>query len=214
MPLPDTGSDRSCSVRSAECDVTYVAQTCSVGGRRICMFRKNYITTRATSTVDHVCEASEQCPVGTFMYKQASTSGTAGILISKQVCRSYKNCSAGEYQSIFGNETEERDNVCNPYTTCTVDQYEASPPSDTYDRVCKFLKICPTTDYTWKQATAYNDTECTKITRCESYAFETQSAISSTASDIEGTDTICQNHSTCTVGQVRVFVTSFYYSHI
>ena len=184
------------------CDTQRIPKTtCSKQGKRVCQFRQNYITVRATETSDRTCTPYSQCEVNEYMYGEYVTDHV-GVVIRNQTCRKFTSCGEGRYHIINGTTREDRDNVCGMFTVCNIEiEYQVSAPDLYNDRVCAAMTICdPVRQYIHRKGGAYSDNVCGERTRCSESAFELTSFIDSTSVDTIGTDTQCQNYSTCALG--------------
>jgi hypothetical protein len=197
--------NRTC-VNLTACDTTlHNLEYCSIDGKsRKCRFRTNYIPTRHTLIKDHECHPWLRCSNNTYMYQQRRTD-SSGVMVTDedQICKPYVICdNATEYMLKNGRDSEDRNNVCMPFTNCTSLEFERFPVSLTTDRVCEPLTICNNeTQYVQHATDGYRDNICLDITTCPVGSFRTVHATNSLDALVNGTDVECQNHATCVLGQ-------------
>jgi hypothetical protein len=195
---------RQCQLFSpANCNISYTPDVpCTVGGiQRFCRFRYNYILHPLNGTNNRECVPGVRCSVGAYMYREQRTD-SAGVLLRSQECREYTPCSPGHYYFVNGSITEDRDNVCLPWTSCDDDHYESSAPDQSRDRECLRTTTCNLQkEYVLQKGDNYTNTICAPKTTCLSNQFEIQPANDSVNRVTNGTDTVCHNHSECAVGQ-------------
>jgi hypothetical protein len=197
-----TGAKRECvNYTTALCDVKRGPfEPCSVGGvLKNCRFRAQYLKFRLNGTNDRICVPSAPCGNNSYMYREALTD-TSGLLLVDQQCRPYTECNTDYYYTVRGRTTENRDNVCTPYTTCGPTEYESSPASTDADRKCEIRTTCSNMEYILAMGGNTTNNVCQKVTQCASGMFESLGAIDAWNLTSNGTDASCQNYSNCTIG--------------
>jgi len=169
------------------CDIGKVHLPCSVGGKRMCWFRRNHYTSEMQ------CEPYRQCLDGQYMHREEVVDAS-GYLVRPQTCRTYTECGVDEFIKINGRDTEKRDNLCVPFTPpCSEEEYESKSTSISSDRVCTPLTQCGDDEFEEIPNTLYQDRKCTSRTSCGDGQF-----IRNLGSATEDND--CQAHTPCTGG--------------
>jgi hypothetical protein len=207
--------NRECHRYTQNCSVSFGEYTsCSVAGSvQACRFRKNYLRYHLNGTNDRVCVQSEKCRVDEYMFREQQTD-SAGVELKRQECKSYHECNVagGEYYMVDGRVTQDRDHVCAELTTCLDREYEVVQSGRNQDRQCRTLTVCDQErEYMLTKGGGKQDNVCTDKTQCTLLQFQLHVANDSYISTQNGTDTVCQNHSVCRLGE-RVAITGSVYT--
>ena len=150
--------------------------------------------------IDECATDNGGCDVNALC-ENAAVSGDAPTCVCNQdyfgdgtTCTSVSTCNSDEYEATAPSATSDR--VCESLTLCSDDEYESAAPTASSDRECTALSVCSSEEYESTAATATSDRACTALTVCTETEYETTAATSTS-------DRVCAALTVCGENEVE-----------